>query len=144
MDEPQLPDAPVNLTGFGELPRGAAPGGGAVEPVPSGGYFQVDLDRLPQLLVDLEAIRDSYQSIQARSASMRELVAPGNDLVSTGATAELSRWAGDEPGQLGWAAQQARDRVQEMIEQVATVLESYGLTEECNALRPSSTDSVQV
>lgn len=99
---------------------------------PQTGRFEVDMDRLPQLRTDLEDVRLRYMAILNRSYDLRALQAPGEDRVSRRAADELSRWAGDEPGQLGWSSRQAMDRVQEMIDQVDAILLAYRTAEESN------------
>ncbi len=98
------------------------------------GFFRVELDKLPQLHTELEAVRDKYDEIRREAARLRHIPAPGKDEVSTRAATELGALAGDGSGQLGWCADQARARVQEMIEQVKRIISTYRKVEDANEM----------
>lgn len=119
-------------------PKGMARIGTVVDDAASGasmpGSFRVELDRLPQLLTDLEAVRDKYEEILRESRGARDIPPPGKDEVSTRAAMELGALAGDGSGQLGWCASQARARVQEMIDQVNGIISTYREVEDANEM----------
>lgn len=98
------------------------------------GFFRVELDRLPQLLADLEAVRDKYEEIRWMSGDLRDIPAPGRDEVSTQAAMTLGQRAGDGHGELGWCATQGRQRVQEMIEQVNAIINTYRTADEASEM----------
>ncbi len=98
------------------------------------GFFRVELDKLPQLRTDLEAVKAKYDDIRRESFRLRHIPAPGTDEVSTRAATELGALAGDESGQLGWCADQARARVQDMLDQVNGIVNSYRSVEDANEM----------
>lgn len=106
------------------------PGTGATMP----GSFRVELDKLPQLRTDLEAVKAKYREIYIESLGLRQIPEPGKDEVSTQAAVGLSELAGDADGQLGWCAQQAQERVQGMIEQVDRIIATYRDADEASEM----------
>lgn len=108
----------------------------AVGPAPVTGYYAVDLDQLPQLRTDLEGVQDIYREIYNESLGLRDITAPGLEEASTAAAQALSRTSGDEPGQLGWCAQQAYDVVGRMISEVDAILLTYRNAEDANVMGP--------
>lgn len=98
------------------------------------GFFRVELDKLPQLRTELEAVRDKYDQIHQEATRLRHIPSPGKDEVSTRAATELGALAGDGSGQLGWCADQARARVQEMIDQVNGSISTYRNIEDANEM----------
>ena len=119
-------------------PQGMARIGTVVDDPASGtsmpGSFRVELDKLPRLLTDLEAVRDKYDAIHREATRLRDIPPPGKDEVSTRAATELGALAGDGSGQLGWCAEQARARVQEMIDQVNGIINTYRNVEDANEM----------
>lgn len=109
--------------------RAESAGGG------SAGHFAVDLDRLPQLRADLEAVRDIYQGIYRQSQHLRDLTAPGKDRVSTRAAVMLGEMSGDGDGQLGGCAAAARDRMTEAIAEIDRLSATYRRAEESSEMR---------
>ncbi|MGH4019970.1 MAG: hypothetical protein ACRDT0_12170, partial [Pseudonocardiaceae bacterium] len=100
------------------------------------GHFAVDMDKLPQLRKDLEAVRDIYDDIYVKSLRLRDLTAPGRDRVSTRAAEALSEMSGDGEGQLGGCAKAARDRMDEAIAEIDRILAGYRQAEESSEMRP--------
>lgn len=100
------------------------------------GYFAVDLAALPRLRADLEAVRDMYAEIQRDAADLRHIPAPGEDDVSMVAARELGEMAGNEPGQLGWCAREARASIQDMIDEVDGLLTTYRVAEDSSVMGP--------
>lgn len=98
------------------------------------GYFAVDLDALPGLRTDLEAVRDRYNEIQRDADDLRHIPAPGQDEISMTAARELGELAGNEPGQLGWCAREAAMSVQAMIDEVDALLGSYRNAEDSSVM----------
>ena len=75
-----------------------------------------------------------YEDIRGEAARLRDIPPPGKDDVSTRTAIELGALAGDRSGQLGWCAEQARTRVQEMIDQVNGIINTYRNVEDANEM----------
>lgn len=119
-------------------PEGMAQIGTVVDDPATGtsmpGSFRVELDKLPKLLTDLEAVKGKYEEIRWVAGDLRDIPAPGRDDVSTQAATALGQRAGNGHGELGWCATQARQRVQEMIEQVKGIINTYRNADEASEM----------
>ncbi|QIZ35727.1 hypothetical protein [Saccharopolyspora sp. ASAGF58] len=97
--------------------------------------FQVDIEQIPGLITEYEKARDGLDEILEQAQRLRHINGPGTDEISQRLATALGDMAGDDEGCLSWAVNDARGRIQTMIDQLKAAKGTYQNTDEAASIR---------
>ncbi|MDA3648239.1 hypothetical protein LZ318_18105 [Saccharopolyspora indica] len=92
--------------------------------------FSVDIEQIPGLIAKYEEAQDKLDRILRKAQDLRYINGPGEDEVSQQLASALGEMAGDGEGCLSWAVNDARTRIQGMIDQLKAAQGTYTSTDE--------------
>ncbi|GAA0511707.1 hypothetical protein GCM10009545_12140 [Saccharopolyspora thermophila] len=97
--------------------------------------FSVDIEQIPGLITKYEEAQDKLLDILTKAQELRKISPPGKDEVSNRLANALGEMAGESEGCLSWAVNDARSRIQSMIDQLKAAQGTYQRTDEAASIR---------
>jgi hypothetical protein len=129
---PYLADRPVEAADPAVLTDGQVVPRQVVPAPAGGGAFSVDVDRVPQVLADLENARQELIVLRKDALRLGQVDPSSNDRVSHDAAAVLGAVAVGGPGSLVRALDGGIERLGHLIDAITAELSSYSETEQRN------------